>query len=93
MVYLISYDLHENKDYDSLTAAIESYPAHCHILESVWIIGTKNELNAVYKKLLRVIDDDDNLIVAEMVNYAGQLSAKHWPRIEKIFKAYCGDQR
>ena len=90
MVYMISYDLHNDKDYDSLISAIKSYPVKCHVLKSTWIIGTRNKLTAVQDKLLKAVDNDDDLLITEMVDYGGQLSPKHWPAIENIFKGYGG---
>jgi len=88
MVYLVSYDLHNEKDYDSISAAIESYTAHRRILESVWIIGTNNKLTTVKNKLKKVIDENDDLIITEIVSYGGWLSKTHWRAIRKIFSEY-----
>lgn len=65
--YLITYDLNKHKDYPALYEAIMAISKiYCHPLDSTWFVVT--DLNAIQirDRLIRVIDNDDDLIVASM---------------------------
>jgi hypothetical protein len=94
MVYLVSYDLHSKKseNYEAVHSAIEKFPAHCHVLESTWIIGTRLDLTAVMNRVQKVMGKRDSLIVVEALNYTGYLEEEHLPVVDGIFSKYGYDE-
>lgn len=63
--YIISYDLNKHKNYPALYEAIKAISNNwCHPLDSTWFVVT--DLNAIQirDRILKVIDEDDDLIVA-----------------------------
>lgn len=63
---LIAYDLRKpGKDYSQIIAAIKQYGTWAHLEESVWAIRTASTPASVRDALLKHIDENDRLLVAE----------------------------
>lgn len=62
--YIVSYDLSNVRDYDSLIDAIKSYGGWAHITESTWAVVANNSSAAMVRDNLKnFIDGDDRLFV------------------------------
>lgn len=71
MLYIIDYDLRKpGRDYDPLIAAIKAYGDWAHALKSTWVINTRQSAAQVRDNLVRHIDANDGLLVAEFGNSA-----------------------
>lgn len=57
--YIISYDLRNTKDYNSLITAIRSYPKFNKVLESLWIIQSSYTAETIRDNLGSKMDNDD----------------------------------
>lgn len=69
-VLLVGYDLSKpGRDYPKLHAAIERYE-HCHALDSMWFIDTKQGPAEVRDALCKVVDKNDQLYVMRL--------QRHW---------------
>lgn len=65
--YLITYDLNDAKNYTALYDAIEEISIDwCHPVDSTWFVITNKNAEQILDHLLKVTDEDDNLIVALM---------------------------
>lgn len=65
--YLITYDLNKHKDYPALYEAIKAISnIYCHPLDSTWFVVTNLDAIQIRDRLMKVIDNDDDLIVASM---------------------------
>ena len=64
-LFLITYDLINNKDYSKLFKALETYDKW-HFLESAWIVKTSSSMQEVFKVLDQCIDSDDKLIIVKI---------------------------
>lgn len=77
-LYFLSYDLRNQRDYQSLYDELEEFKA-VRILESLWcfkrINTTAGKLRDYFKKF---IDSDDGLSVSEVVNW-GTFNAQKTP--------------
>ena len=63
--YIISYDLRNERDYESLYDAIQSYGTWAKITESTWAIVTDKSAKNVRDHLLTTMDGDDRLFVVK----------------------------
>ena len=63
--YIISYDLRNQRDYQSLYEAIKEYGTWAKITESTWAIVTDESAVEIRNHLLNNIDDDDRLFVVK----------------------------
>lgn len=68
--YLISYDLRNARDYESLYDAIRSYGTYAHVLESTWAIKTDKSAVEVRDHLTGFIDSDDGIFVVKSAQEA-----------------------
>lgn len=60
-VHIVTYDLRApGKDYEPLLSAIRVYP-NCHCLKSAFFIETNESAQAVRDKLMRLVDQNDQL--------------------------------
>lgn len=65
--YLITYDLNKQKDYPALYEAIKAISNNwSHPIDSTWFVATDLNALQIHERLLKVIDEDDDLIVARM---------------------------
>ena len=62
-VYLITYELHHDKDYQKINEAIESLGGCIHCLRSIWLVKTSFSLPEVHEILKDKIDADDALLI------------------------------
>lgn len=62
-VYLITYELHYDKDYQKIHDAIESLGGCIHCLRSIWLVSTGHTIAEVREILKESIDDDDSLLI------------------------------
>jgi len=63
--FLVSYDLHRNRDYTRIINALKEQNA-ARILESVWFVSLSNSAGEVRDWLKGYIDNDDSIIVIEL---------------------------
>lgn len=63
--YLITYDLRNKRDYDSLYSAIKSYGTWAKITESSWAIVTDQTAIQIRDYLSKFLDEDDRVFVAK----------------------------
>lgn len=61
--YIISYDLKNQRDYESLYKAIKSYGTWAHITESTWAIVTDQKATEIRNELGKHTDEDDAVFV------------------------------
>ena len=61
--FIVSYDLHNEKDYDRLHDAIKAYPNHAYILESLWAVVTDQTAADIHANLSTHTDNDDRLFI------------------------------
>lgn len=66
--YIISYDLINGGDYDSLIEEIKeiSEIVAWHCLKSVWIINSNLSASEINNKLIVKLDNDDRIIVSQI---------------------------
>ena len=65
-VYLVTYDLRApGRNYDDLYDALKKY-THCHGLESVWFIDSRNSATNIRDHLKKSIDSNDGLFVGKL---------------------------
>jgi len=64
-IFSISYDLRQDRDYETLYAAIRSYGNYCRPLESLWFIKAVGPASAICEFLWSSMDASDGLVVAE----------------------------
>ena len=84
MIYLASYDLHNEKNYERIEAAIteepleddERHSSH-RVLFSVWLIDTPESL-AVWRDRLRAAIDEDDAILVSWVESRSALVGYMW---------------
>lgn len=70
VVYCISYDLINKKEYQKLYDKIkQSYGTYSHSLESTWFIETDDDAAMIRDKLKTVLDADDKIIVIEVIRH------------------------
>jgi CRISPR/Cas system-associated endoribonuclease Cas2 len=74
-IYLISYDLNKQKNYQKLWDALKGNNAH-RMLESVWLINLSNTCKEVYDWLVGLTDSDDHLVVTPINKSYFQYRAK-----------------
>ncbi len=62
-VYLITYELHHDKDYGKIHEAIESLGGCMHCLRSIWLVNTSFSIPEIREILKDKIDADDSLLI------------------------------
>ncbi|ELV7515517.1 hypothetical protein QMU85_000472 [Photobacterium damselae] len=84
-VYCVSYDLNKSgQNYNDLYDEIKSSPGWCHILDSTWLISTSETASQLSERLLKNIDDNDELLVIKVSrDYSGWLSKTTWSWIDQ----------
>ena len=67
---LVSYDLNtEGQDYESVKKTLLKFdPMAINILKSVWILETELSVDFIQKELEKVMDKNDDLLVAIITN-------------------------
>ena len=77
MIYLVSYDLNNEKNYPAIIGAIQKYYDSCKALRSQWFVCSNESAAEIYVKLKPYVDEDDWLLVSEFTdNQCGWLSNK-----------------
>jgi len=64
-IYIVSYDLVDQKNYEVLISKIKKYGAWAKPLESFWLVKTSDSASEIRDNLKTVMDNDDKLIVIE----------------------------
>ncbi|WP_299246287.1 hypothetical protein [uncultured Aquimarina sp.] len=65
--YLVTYDLIDGGDYDSLFEEIKEIASgHWHCLESVWIINSNLTASQINTRLLKTLDSNDRILVTQI---------------------------
>jgi len=67
MVYIVSYDLVNQRNYPRLQASIEKYNT-VRVLLSVWLVQTQLSALELATDLVNSIDNDDRILVAELTH-------------------------
>jgi len=62
-IFVVSYDLHADEDYEKLTDALEKYPSYWHCLGSTWLIVSDDTAPEIKRNLRQHILKDDRLLV------------------------------
>ncbi|MCK4739199.1 MAG: CRISPR-associated endonuclease Cas2 [Deltaproteobacteria bacterium] len=63
--YIISYDLRNQRDYQSLHDAIKGLGKWAKILESVWAVVSNKSAAKIKEELLKVMDNDDRVFIVK----------------------------
>ena len=64
-LYSVNYDLRKpGRDYSDLYDLLESYPRWARVLDSFWLIRTTETAVTVRDKIGRVVDENDQYVVA-----------------------------
>lgn len=67
MIYLISYDLNNAKNYETLKQRIEElFPQRRRVLYSEWLVESASSPIEIANSLLSVMDGDDGILVTEL---------------------------
>ena len=75
-LYAISYDLHREKDYQTLWDALDELGAH-KALNSFYLVNlTDEDPQSVVSYLAQYIDDDDHLIAVRFIGRPRYTKAK-----------------
>lgn len=70
-IKIITYDLRApGRNYELLYFKIRGYKKCAHVCESVWVVSTSDTCTAVRDNLLKAIDANDRLFVAELTGAA-----------------------
>lgn len=68
---IITYDLcNSDKNYNELYEYLHSFTVWAHITESTWFVSTNKSCVAVRDELLKILDSDDRVFVAELTGTA-----------------------
>ena len=74
---IVTYDLCGfDKDYNGLITRLKEYPVCLKLNKSSWLINTSFECAEVRDQLLKHLDSDDSLFVAELTGTAA------WKKVE-----------
>lgn len=84
-VYNVSYDLNKaGKDYNGLHEELKKTSSWLHLLDSTWLLCTTESAQQIWERLKSYIDDDDNILIAEITkNNAGWLRKTWWTWINE----------
>ena len=85
-LYIISYDLNNpSYDYTDLFRRIESLGKALHILTTVWLLKTTQDVNQISMALREQMNDNDILFVSELheSNYQGWINKTYWKWIKE----------
>lgn len=64
--FIVSYDLRKpGRNYDELYKAIKAYGTWAHLLESVWMISSLQDVGKVRDSLTKHVDANDIVLVIE----------------------------
>ena len=61
--FLVTYDLHNKRDYPRLIEAIEKLTDSAKLLESVWLVVSEKNPIELKEHLLKFMDADDSIAV------------------------------
>ena len=64
-VFSVTYDLHDEKDYQTLWDAFDDVDSH-KALRSFYLVSTNNTTKQIFDHFRQFIDNDDSLFVAKM---------------------------
>lgn len=84
-VYIVTYAFKgQSSDYQGLYDAIKSLGNWWHYIDNTWLISTDKTAKEIWEILKPHVDDDVNLLVAEMGrDRQGWLPKKAWDWIKK----------
>jgi hypothetical protein len=71
--YIVSYDLHKQRNYQPLWNALASLGA-VRLLESLWLLRSTSNVDVVIQSLRRHIDGDDSIVVIELKSGSGWMT-------------------
>ena len=64
-LYIISYDLHDHRDYDGVHALMEEWGAS-KLLESLWLAELRGPAETIREIVLTTLDGDDSVAVIQL---------------------------
>jgi hypothetical protein len=68
--YLISYDLHKQRNYQPVWDKLEAWGA-VRLLESLWVVTRNSTANQIRDDLKAAIDSDDSIAILELKSGSG----------------------
>ena len=69
-IYIVSYDLHNpGKDYAGLYVVLENLYLGKRVLESVWMIQSKETTQELYDFLCKYIDKNDKISIGLLADW------------------------
>ena len=74
-MFMVSYDLHNIRNYDPITSALTKAGA-VRLLESLWLWSVNDTAIGVRDALQRFVDGDDSLAVIEIKAGSGWASVR-----------------
>jgi hypothetical protein len=79
-VYNVSYDLNKaGKDYSGLHNELKKTYEWYHLLDSTWLLHTSESANQIWERLKSHIDQDDNIMIAQITAHvSGWLPKNAW---------------
>ncbi|PHH40240.1 hypothetical protein [Pseudomonas putida] len=70
-LYLVTYDLHKQRDYPRIIEAIQKAGESEELLESVWLVSSARGIVELKEHLMGFIDSDDSIAVLPLKVAAG----------------------
>jgi hypothetical protein len=67
-VYMITYELHHDRDYQKIQDGIRSLGGCIHCLRSVWFVKTSFSLSEIHEILKDCVDADDSILIMKTAN-------------------------
>ncbi len=69
--YLVTYDLHKQRDYPRIIKAIQDAGDSEELLQSVWLVSSSRDIIELKDHLMGFIDSDDSIAVLPLKVGAG----------------------
>jgi hypothetical protein len=84
-IYLVSYQFRNDpEDYPAFFEVLQSFDGWWHYIDGTWLVATDLDAKSIRDRLLPHLDNDVNLLVAEVGNdMAGWLPKDAWDWIRE----------
>lgn len=76
--FIVSYDLHQQRNYRPVWAELESWGA-TRLLESLWVVSLENTPMDLRDALRAIVDGDDSIAVVEIKTGSGWAALRAKP--------------
>ena len=63
-IFVVSYDLNKNKNYDKIISALEASDS-CKVLLSLWLINYNGSVEQLHTELIKLVDEDDSVFICQ----------------------------